>query len=131
MAAERQDIVHWVGKYRKIKFGPVKDRHGDLVSLAGATATWRMGKKASGNGGTNILIDKDSGSSGGIQITVADWYGENAYTIEVTLVSADTINLSPCVPPQKYYHECEVTKADGNPITVADGYFDLRPSITN
>ena len=130
MTAELQNIAHKKGKFRKLRFGPVKNPHGDLVDLAGATATWRMAKTALSAGG-DVYITKDTGSSGGAQIVVGDWYGQATYTVEVMIEHEDTIDVPSCTPPQQYYHECEVTTAEGKPITVATGKFDLQPSITN
>src|SRR5262245_33236967 len=130
MTAQLQNVEHKRGKYRVIRFGPVKNPHGDLIALTGASATWRLAKSAlSGTG--DVLLTKDTGSSGGAQIVVGDWYGQPTYTVVVTLESEDTLTVPVCTPPNRYYHECEVTTAEGKPITVATGWFDLQPSITN
>lgn len=130
MPAELQNIKHKRGTYRVMKFGPVKNPLGDLVALAGANAMWRMSKHPTSSG-ADIYITKDTASNGGVQITPSDWYGQTAYTVTVTLSPEDTVDLTPCVPPNKFYHECEVTTLEGHPIVVATGWFDLQPSITN
>ena len=130
MPAELQNIKHKRGTYRVMKFGPVKNPLGDLVALAGANAMWRMSKHPTSSG-ADIYITKDTASNGGVQITPSDWYGQTAYTVTVTLSPEDTVGLTPCVPPNKFYHECEVTTLEGHPIVVATGWFDLQPSITN
>jgi hypothetical protein len=132
MPAEMQNIKHKRGSYRVIKFGPVKNPLGDLVPLAGANATWRMSKHpTSSPSGAEVFVTKDTASNGGAQIVISNWYGQDAYTVHVTLNPQDTVTLIPCTPPNRYYHECEVTTVEGHPIVVATGWFDLQPSITN
>jgi hypothetical protein len=125
--AELQNIEHRVGTYVVLSFGPVDDGDGGWVDLSNATAVWRMAKSQYG---TDILLSKDSGSSGGVTFEPEDYYGVTRYYVNVTLDPSDTINLQVCRPPAKWYHECLVTDDDDHPMVIASGNFDLQPSIT-
>ena len=130
MPRELQNITHRAGDKRVIIFGPVIDLHGHYVDLSSSNAVWRLAKSPWSTG-DDIMVSKDTSSSGGIEITREDKYGVWAYSVEVTLDPADTADLPPCRAPNKWFHACETLDATAQPSTIAEGFFDLRPSILN
>jgi hypothetical protein len=128
MPAELQNVEHKRGDKRQLRFGPVIDDHAHYVDLSTSTARWRLAKAPTSTG-DDILLTKDTGSGGGMTIFSEVVYEQTRYTVLVDLVRADTLTLPTSPPPYRWYHACEVIDADGNHTTIADGWFDLQPSI--
>jgi hypothetical protein len=124
MPAEQQNINHRKGDKRTLLFGPVVDDRDDYVSLAGATAKWSLAKSHASVAG-DILLTKVA------SITSEDWYGQLRWTVRVDLLKDDTINLPASVAPNRFWHSCEYIDGDGQPVTISEGWFELRPSILN
>lgn len=119
MTATAQNVTHYQGDSRKLIFGPVRDTNGNLVDLTSALSVrWWMAKKVNSTG-DDIYIQKALGS--GIALVEDD--GE--WTIEVTLVPADTEDLA----PGSWYHECEVVDAASRVATVMVGKFTLKDTV--
>lgn len=91
----------------------VLDRDGDAVVITSATIKWQ----ASRSKGKTASISKTTSSG----ITISD--GPNG-VFEITIDAADTENLKGL-----YYHEAEVTFADGSISTVMAGTMRIVPVL--
>jgi len=91
----------------------VKDRNGDAVVITSATIKWQ----ASRSQGKASVISKTTSSG----ITISD--GPNG-VFEITIDDTDTEDLKGL-----YYHEAEVTFADGSISTVMAGTMRINPVL--
>jgi hypothetical protein len=123
--SQLQNVQHMLGTDRVITFGPVIDAAtGNFVDLTNAHASWRMARKATGG---DIFIRKTD--LNGITFTSVMLYGDVQWSVNVTLVPADTASLLPSLSPARYYHELWITDQFNKVTPFASGFFDLVPSI--
>ena len=106
MTKQNQDFLMWSGDDKVITV-TVYDNDDDVVDVTGATITWRLSQNIE----SEALITK----------TVGDGIAISGHTFILTLEPADTTSLS-----GRYYHEAEITDADGNVNTGMVGYATIK-----
>lgn len=122
--SQLQNVQHMLGTDRVITFGPVIDAAtGNFVDLTNAHASWRMARNPTGE----IFIRKTD--LDGIEFSSMTLYGDVQWSVNVTLVPADTATLLPSLSPARYYHELWITDQFSKVTPFASGFFDLFPSI--
>jgi hypothetical protein len=109
------DFEMFAGDTREIVF-TVKDQDGIAVNLTSAVVLWKMAQ-------SSWKIDLDavvvvSKTSGAGQITL----GNGTFTVH--LMSPDTVDLE-----GSYYHEAQITLADGTIGTPVTGKIKVRPNL--
>ena len=136
MPALMQNASMKVGDSLTISFGPITNPDGSFTDLSGGSGKWALATSETGN---TLLMGLTTGSppagipkiTNPVTLTSANFYGATAWSLNVPLIPADTVGVAPTIPPNKYYHEAEVTDAFGNNYTIATGDFRLYPSIIN
>ncbi|MGU3539962.1 hypothetical protein [Methylobacterium sp. A54F] len=119
MPALDQTLALWAGDTRRVTI-PVRDADKSAPNLSDATAAWWMGDApTSAAEPKRVLIRKATGA----ELTIVQVDG--VWSLRFTIETEDTLNL----PPGAYYHEAEVTDADGNRSTVTVGRFVIQPTI--
>jgi hypothetical protein len=118
MPAVSQDITAYAGDTLIITI-PVLDGSGANVNLAGAGASWWMGKNATATG-TDVYIKKSLGQG----MTLTD-NTAGLYTLAITLAPQDTENLT----AGTFYHEAAVIDANGDIARISLGKFILKPTL--
>lgn len=89
------------------------------VTLDNAEVKWQLYATRLGLPVGPALVEKDTVSGGGVEITDA-----TERTFSVSVNQADTEDLE----PGRYYHEAEVTDVIGNKITVTTGILTITPT---
>jgi len=121
MTETSQNVVLWSGDDLIMRF-TVKDKSGNPVDLAGASAKWFLAKTPNSRLDANILIKKDSSDDQQIWFDHPDTF----WRINVRLTPADTENIA---PNANYYHECQAVLFSGEVTTPAIGKFKLNPTV--
>jgi hypothetical protein len=118
MPAVNQDITAYVGDTLIITI-PVLDGAGQNVDLAGAGASWWMGKNVTATG-ADVYIKKSLGQG----MTLTD-NTAGLYTITITLDPSDTQTLQ----AGTFYHEAAVIDSQGDIARISLGKFILKPTL--
>lgn len=114
MTATNQNSTMYAGDHATIRITVTdSDNGGAAKNIAGATIKWGVYDEEGGI----LILEKTTADA----VTITD--GLNGICT-VALVPADTSTLTPGI----YYHEAEVTDADGNVNTVLTGEYTLNPS---
>jgi flavin reductase (DIM6/NTAB) family NADH-FMN oxidoreductase RutF len=94
----------------------VVDQDGAMVSLTGGHVLWEMATQDWATNTDAVIVTKTSDTA---QITLG--YGQ----FTVHLLSADTVGLA----GSSYYHEAQVTLADGTVGTPLTGTIKIKPNL--
>jgi hypothetical protein len=119
MPVENQRIELWQGNSHSIAI-PIS---GAGVDLTGATARWSLFKGA--YSGAERLLRKSNLPEEGGGIVVAQVGG--VWTLQISLQPADTEDIPASAPPH-WYHEAEVTEANGAVSTTTTGPAIVKPT---
>jgi hypothetical protein len=114
MPATGQNVAQWAGDTLSLRI-PIANPDGSRPNLAGASGKWWLTPKSS-SAPAEALLKKE-----GIALQNA----ATTPTLVVSLSPADTRDI----PPGVYYHEAEITDADGNISTVMTGRFTIQPAV--
>jgi hypothetical protein len=112
MTIEARNFTHYAGDTLTIRV-TTKYADGSIVDLTGSNLEWVLAKSVS----DSPDISKST-SSGGIVVSDAE-----AGRFEIKLDPVDTESLS-----GSYYHEAELTKSNGDTVTILVGNITVRPS---
>lgn len=91
--------------------------------LTGGTARWRLASSIAQD--AQVFVTKTTGQNGGMAL-VFDTTKE-VYRLVIVMISNDT----EAIPPGDYYHEAEVTEANGKTHTVSSGVCKIKATLPN
>jgi hypothetical protein len=114
MPATGQNVTQWAGDTLSLRI-PILNPDGTKPNLAGASGKWWLAPAAT-SAAAQALLKKE-----GLALQNA----ATAPTLVVDLAPLDTRDLLPGL----YYHEAEITDANGNVSTVMTGRFTLQPAV--